>query len=145
VRLVIQRVSEASVTVTGQTVAQIGPGLCILVGAGKDDTATKSAALVDKVRNLRLFADALGKMNRSVSDIGGAILVVSQFTIYADCRRGNRPSFTKAAPPGVALELYEGFTQQLRDTGLCVVTGQFQAHMQLALVNDGPVTVISEN
>jgi len=84
-------------------------------------------------------------MNRSVSDIGGAILLVSQFTLYADCRRGNRPSFTEAAPPGVALDIYERFTQQLRDAGLRVATGQFQAHMQLALVNDGPVTVILEN
>jgi len=145
VRLVIQRVSEATVTVSGQTVANIGPGLCILVGVGKEDTATKSAALADKVKNLRIFADALGKMNRSVSDIDGAVLLVSQFTLYADCRRGNRPSFTEAAPLAVALEIYEEFTQQLRDTGLCVVTGQFQAHMRLALVNDGPVTVILEN
>jgi len=145
VRLVIQRVSEASVTVTGQTVAQIGPGLCILVGVGKNDTVIKNAALVDKVKNLRIFADGLGKMNRSVSDIGGAILLVSQFTLYADCRRGNRPSFTEAAPPGVALDIYERFTQQLRDAGVNVVTGQFQAHMQLALMNDGPVTVILEN
>jgi D-tyrosyl-tRNA(Tyr) deacylase len=145
VRLVIQRVSEASVTVDDQVVGQIGAGLCILVGIGKDDNPTKAAALADKVKNLRIFADELGKMNRSVAAIGGAILAISQFTLYADCRNGNRPSFTDAAPPAMAEKLYEVFAQQLRDAGISVATGQFQAHMRVALVNDGPVTLVLEN
>ena len=144
-RLVIQRVSEASVTVDGQIIDRIGPGLCILVGIGKDDNPTKAAALAEKVKNLRIFEDELGKMNRSVSDAGGAILVVSQFTLYADCRKGNRPSFTDAAPPAMAEQLYKVFAQQLRQAGIGVATGQFQAHMRLALVNDGPVTLVLEN
>ena len=129
----------------GQSVGRIGPGLCILVGVGNDDNPNKAAALADKVKSLRIFEDELGKMNRSVSDIGGAILVVSQFTLYADCRKGNRPSFTDAAPPALAEELYEVFVQRLRDSGLSIATGQFQTHMQVALVNHGPVTVILEN
>jgi D-aminoacyl-tRNA deacylase len=145
VRLVIQRVSEASVTVDDQVVGQIGAGLCILVGIGKDDNPTKAAALADKVKNLRIFADELGKMNRSVAAIGGAILAISQFTLYADCRNGNRPSFTDAAPPSMAEKLYEVFAEQLRQAGISVATGQFQAHMRVALVNDGPVTLVLEN
>ncbi len=144
-RLVIQRVSEASVTVDGQIIGRIGPGLCIFVGVGNDDNPTKVAALADKVKKLRIFQDELGKMNLSVADIGGAILLISQFTLYADCRKGNRPSFTDAAPPAMAEDLYEVFAQQLRTAGLSVATGQFQAHMQVALVNDGPVTVVLEN
>ena len=144
-RLVIQRVSEASVTVNDQVVGQIGAGLCILVGIGKDDNPTKAAALADKVKNLRIFADELGKMNRSVAAIGGAILAISQFTLYADCRSGNRPSFTDAAPPAMAEKLYEVFAQRLRQAGISVATGQFQAHMRVALVNDGPVTLVLEN
>ena len=143
-RTVIQRVSEATVTVGGQTVGRIGAGLCILLGVGKDDNQENAAALADKVKNLRIFADDLGKMNRSVVDIGGAILVVSQFTLYADCRKGNRPSFTDAAPPALAQQLYQEFANRLRAAGLSVVTGQFQAHMQVALVNDGPVTLFLE-
>ena len=129
----------------GQIIDRIGPGLCILVGIGKDDNPTKAAALAEKVKNLRIFEDELGKMNRSVSDAGGAILVVSQFTLYADCRKGNRPSFTDAAPPAMAEQLYKVFAQQLRQAGIGVATGQFQAHMQVTLVNDGPVTVVLEN
>ena len=144
-RIVIQRVSEASVTVNGKIVGTIGAGLCILVGIGKDDNPIKAAALADKVKNLRIFEDELGKMNRSVTDIGGAILAVSQFTLYADCRKGNRPSFTEAAPPAMAEQLYKVFAQQLRQAGIGVATGQFQAHMQVTLVNDGPVTVVLEN
>jgi len=145
VRLVIQRVNEASVTVDDQTIARIGAGLCILVGVGHGDNPDKAAALADKIKNLRIFEDELGKMNRSVQDIGGAVLVVSQFTLYADCRKGNRPSFTAAAPPALAQELYELFTQKLHHAGLSVATGQFQARMKVALVNDGPVTLILEN
>jgi D-tyrosyl-tRNA(Tyr) deacylase len=145
VRTVIQRVSQASVTVDGQTVGRIGAGLCILIGVGKDDNRKNTAALADKVKDLRIFADELGKMNRSVVDIGGAILVVSQFTLYADCRKGNRPSFTDAAPPALARQLYEEFVQCLRDAGLSVATGRFQADMKLTLVNDGPVTLVLDN
>ena len=144
-RLVIQRVSDASVTVDGQTVGRICAGLCILLGVSKDDNPAKAAALAEKVKNLRIFEDELGKMNRSVSDIGGAILVISQFTLYADCRKGNRPSFTDAAPPALARQLYEEFAKCLRDAGLSVATGQFQSHMKVALVNDGPVTLVLEN
>ena len=129
----------------GQIIGRIGPGLSILVGIGKDDNPIKAAALAEKVKNLRIFEDELGKMNRSVADIGGAILAVSQFTLYADCRKGNRPSFTEAAPPAMAEELYGVFVQRLRSGGISVATGQFQAHMQVALVNDGPVTVVLEN
>lgn len=144
-RLVIQRVSEASVTADGQIIGRIGPGLCIFVGVGNDDNPAKAAALAEKVRNLRIFEDDLGKMNRSVSEVGGAILIVSQFTLYADCRKGNRPSFTGAAPPVIAEALYNLFAQQLRAAGMSVATGQFQSHMRVALVNDGPVTLLLEN
>ena len=140
-RTVIQRVSEATVTVDGETISRIGAGLCILLGVGKEDTQENAAGLADKVTNLRIFADDLGKMNRSALDIGGAILVISQFTLYGDCRRGNRPSFIDAAPPALAQELYQAFTNRLRAAGLSVVTGQFQAHMKVALINDGPVTL----
>lgn len=140
-RTVIQRVSEATVTVDGETISRIGAGLCILLGVGKEDTQENAAGLADKVTNLRIFADDLGRMNRSALDIGGAILVISQFTLYGDCRRGNRPSFIDAAPPALAQELYQAFTNRLRAAGLSVVTGQFQAHMKVALINDGPVTL----
>ncbi|HET7004304.1 MAG TPA: D-aminoacyl-tRNA deacylase [Candidatus Binatia bacterium] len=144
-RLVVQRVSEASVTVDGQISSRIGAGLCLFVGVGPDDDRTKAAALAEKVKHLRIFADQSGKMNLSVLDIAGAILVVSQFTLYADCRKGNRPSFTAAAPPALAEQLYEVFIQTLRDSGLSIATGKFQSDMQVALVNHGPVTLILEN
>lgn len=144
-RTVIQRVSEASVTVGGQTVGRIGAGLCILLGVGKGDNSDTAAALAEKVKNLRIFDDEFGKMNRSVVDCGGAILVVSQFTLYADCGKGNRPSFTDAAPPGLAQELYQEFANRLRAAGLNVATGQFQAHMKVTLINDGPVTLVLES
>lgn len=144
-RLVVQRVSEASVTVDGQISSRIGAGLCLFVGVGPEDDSTKAAALAEKVKDLRIFADQSGKMNLSVSDIAGAILVVSQFTLYADCRKGNRPSFTAAAPPALAEQLYEVFIQTLRDSGLSIATGKFQSDMQVALVNHGPVTLILEN
>ena len=147
-RAVIQRVAEARVYVGAggheQIVGQIGPGLLILLGVGKDDNEANASALADKIKNLRIFEDDQGKMNRSVSDIGGELLVVSQFTLYGDCRKGNRPSFTDAAPPAEAERLYIYFSQRLRDGGLNVANGQFQAHMRVALVNDGPVTFVLE-
>ena len=144
-RAVIQRVSEASVTAGREIIGQIGPGLCILLGVGKHDSENNAKMLADKIKNLRIFADPEGKMNRSVVDIQGEILVVSQFTLYGNCRKGNRPSFTDAAPPADAERLYEYFVQRLRDTGLGIATGKFQASMKLALLNDGPVTMILES
>ena len=144
-RAVVQRVAEARVIVGHEIVGEIGTGLCILLGVDKQDREENAAALAEKIKNLRLFEDDQGKMNRSITDIGGAFLVVSQFTLYADCRKGNRPSFSDAAPAGAAEKLYHFFTQRLRDTGLKVATGSFQAHMKLSLVNDGPVTFILDN
>ena len=144
-RAVIQRVSEARVTVGAEIVGQIGAGLCILLGVGKEDKESNAAMLADKIKNLRIFEDEQGKMNRSVVDLSGELLVVSQFTLYGDCRKGNRPSFSDAAPPADAERLYRYFTQCLRDSGLGVATGQFQAHMRVSVVNDGPVTLVLEN
>jgi len=131
--------------VGGQTVGRIGAGLCILLGVGKGDNSDTAAALAEKVKNLRIFDDEFGKMNRSVVDCAGAILVVSQFTLYADCGKGNRPSFSDAAPPGLAQALYQEFANRLRAAGLNVATGQFQAHMKVTLINDGPVTLVLES
>jgi len=142
VRAVVQRVAEARVYVGDRIVGQIGPGLCVLLGVGIADSEINATALADKIAKLRIFEDSQGKMNRSVIDCGGEILVVSQFTLYADCGNGNRPSFTDAAPPGEADRLYRYFTQRLRDQGINVANGQFQAHMRIALVNDGPVTLV---
>ena len=144
VRAVLQRVSQARVDVGERTVGQIGAGLLILLGVGKIDNDANADALADKIKNLRIFEDAQGKMNRSVGDIGGELLVVSQFTLYGDCRKGHRPSFTHAAAPAEAERLYLYFCQRLRDGGLNVANGQFQAHMRVALVNDGPVTFVLE-
>jgi D-tyrosyl-tRNA(Tyr) deacylase len=144
VRAVIQRVIEARVTVEHEVVGQIGPGLCILLGVGKEDGDEHAKSLADKVRGLRIFQDDQGKMNRSITDIGGELLVVSQFTLYGDCRKGNRPSFSDAAPAAEAERLYQFFTQTLRDAGFKVATGQFQSRMKVSLVNDGPVTLILE-
>lgn len=128
-----------------QIVGEIGAGLCILLGVGKEDSEENAESLADKIKNLRIFADDQGKMNRSITDIGGELLVVSQFTLYADCRKGNRPSFSDAALPADAERLYQFFTQRLRDGGLKVAIGQFQAHMNVALINDGPVTIFIES
>ena len=144
-RAVVQRVAEAHVTVAQETVGRIGPGLCIFLGVGKQDGENNATALADKIRNLRIFADDQGKMNRSIIDRGGEILVISQFTLYADCGKGNRPSFTEAAPAETAERLYQHFTERLRESGMKVSTGRFQADMQVALVNDGPVTFVLEN
>jgi D-tyrosyl-tRNA(Tyr) deacylase len=145
VRAVIQRVSEARVTTGREIVGEIGPGLCILLGVAKQDGEENAKALADKIKNLRVFEDHQGKMNRSITDTGGELLVVSQFTLYADCAKGNRPSFSDAAPAAEAERLYQFFIQRLRDTGLKIATGSFQAHMKVSLVNDGPVTLILEN
>jgi len=145
VRAVVQRVAEAQVGVGQETVGRIGAGLCVFLGVGKHDDEKNASALADKIKNLRIFEDNLGKMNLSVHDIGGEVLVISQFTLYGDCRKGNRPSFTDAASAAEAERLYDFFTERLRDAGLKVANGRFQAHMQVALVNDGPVTLVLEN
>jgi D-tyrosyl-tRNA(Tyr) deacylase len=145
VRAVIQRVTEARVTVEHEVVGQIGPGLCILLGVSKKDVEEHAKSLADKIKNLRIFEDDQGRMNRSIIDIAGEALVVSQFTLYGDCRKGNRPSLSDAAPADQADKLYHFFTQRLRDAGLKVATGRFQAHMKVSLVNDGPVTFILES
>ena len=144
-RAVVQRVAEARVSVGRETVGQIGLGLCILLGVSKQDEEKNADALADKIRKLRIFEDDEGQMNRSIIDRGGEVLVVSQFTLYGDCRKGNRPSFTDAAPAEPADRLYQYFTDRLRAAGLKVATGRFQAHMRVALVNDGPVTFVLEN
>jgi len=143
-RALLQRVTQASVVVQGSVVGEIGAGLLILLGVAKPDTAADADYLADKVLNLRIFSDADGKMNRSVLDIGGSLLVVSQFTLYGDCRKGRRPGFDAAALAEQARALYESFVEIARRSGLRVETGVFQAHMEVALVNDGPVTLMLE-
>lgn len=143
-RIVIQRVLGAEVNVAGKRVTEIGPGVCVFVGIGKADRQSTADHLAEKIRNLRIFEDDSGKMNRSLADVQKEILVVSQFTLYGDCTKGNRPSFTEAALPADAERLYEHLVQRLRDSGLKVATGQFKAHMQVSLINDGPVTLILE-
>ena len=141
-RAVVQRVSRASVTVAGETVGEIGAGLLILLGVGHDDDRAGVVALAGKIARLRIFADEAGHMNRSVLETGGAVLAVSQFTLLADTRKGNRPSFIGAAPPESAEPLYEAFVEALRSLGVEVATGRFGRSMEVALVNDGPVTII---
>lgn len=140
-RAVLQRVSRASVTVDEQVVGQIGQGLLLFLGIGQDDGEAQVKTLTDKIVHLRIFEDDEGKMNRSLLDIQGAILVVSQFTLYADMRRGRRPSFTNAAPHALANPLYERFKEALSSYGLTVASGVFGAVMQIDLRNDGPVTL----
>ena len=144
-RAVIQRVSEASVTVEGRIVGQIGRGLVVLLGVGPGDRAAEAEQLADKIANMRIFPDDEGRFNRSVLDIGGAALVISQFTLYADTRRGRRPSFTDAAAPDIAAPLVERFTAALQARGLAIANGVFGAHMSVALVNDGPVTIVLDS
>lgn len=144
-RAVVQRVSAASVTVEGRKVGSIGPGLLVLLGVARGDTEKDGEYLAEKLAGLRIFEDEEEKMNRSVAQIGGSILLVSQFTLYGDVRHGRRPSFTQAAPPEEANRLYENLAQKIRDKGLTVETGQFQAHMEVALVNDGPVTILLDS
>jgi D-aminoacyl-tRNA deacylase len=143
-RVVLQRVSRALVTVEGRVTGEIGPGLLLLVGFTAGDGEEALRWMAEKVAALRVFTDAEGKMNRSVEEIGGGLLVVSQFTLYGDARKGRRPSFIDAARPEVAIPLYERFVEILRATGLPVGTGEFGAMMEVELVNDGPVTLILE-
>jgi D-tyrosyl-tRNA(Tyr) deacylase len=144
-RAVIQRVKRAEVRVEGQVVGQIGAGLVVLVGVGKDDTPTRGGLLADKIANLRVFDDEHGRMNRSLLETGGEALCVSQFTLYGDCRKGRRPSYDQAAPPERALLLYESFVQSLRNLGIRTETGRFRAMMDVELVNDGPVTLLLDS
>ncbi len=144
-RCVIQRVKEASVTVEGEVTGQIGPGLMILIGVREDDTEKDLRYMADKVPHLRIFEDEAGKMNRSLLDVGGAILAVSQFTLYGDARGGRRPSFIEAARPQEANALYQRLVESWRAQGVAVETGRFRAHMEVALVNDGPVTLLLDS
>ena len=140
-RALLQRVTHASVTVDEQIVGQIGQGLLVLLGVGQDDTEVEVKTLADKIVHMRIFGDDEGKMNRSLLDIGGEVLVVSQFTLFADIRRGRRPGFTNAAPPSLAEPLVERFKEAITAYGLRVTDGIFGAHMQVELLNDGPVTI----
>lgn len=141
-RIVLQRVSSGKVTVDGRAIAEIGRGLVILLGIGPADTQEQARSLADKVAHLRIFDDGQGKMNLSAGEIGGQAIVVSQFTLYADTRRGRRPSFTDAAPPNVARPLVDFFAQQLNHLGIPTQTGEFGAVMQVDIHNEGPVTII---
>lgn len=141
-RLLIQRVKEAQVTVSGHVVGAIGPGLLIFLGIHRDDRAETTSWLVNKLVSLRIFADAMGKMNLSVKETGGAALVVSQFTLYGSCLNGRRPDFIETAPPAQAEPIYEKFITELRRELPMVQTGQFGAYMEVSLVNDGPVTFL---
>jgi D-tyrosyl-tRNA(Tyr) deacylase len=145
VRAVVQRVTSAKVTVGERVTGEIGPGLLVLLGVDQGDGPTDLQYIASKVRDLRIFADADGKMNKSVLDIQGSVLVVSQFTLSGDARNGRRPSFASAAPPQIARALYEEVVRELQTSGLQVATGEFQAMMQVALVNDGPVTILLDS
>jgi D-tyrosyl-tRNA(Tyr) deacylase len=145
VRAVVQRVAEASCLVEGQVVGAIGPGLVVLLGVGQGDTDAEAEYLAEKVLHLRVFSDEDGLMNRSVRDTGGGLLVVSQFTLHGDARKGRRPSYSEAAPPEEAQRLYERFVERLRPSGLRVATGVFRAMMDVALVNHGPVTILLDS
>lgn len=144
-RAVVQRVSSASVTVDGVIVGSIGPGLVVLLGVAQGDTERDLAYLAEKVVNLRIFEDEAGKMNRSLPETGGRMLVVSQFTLLGDVRKGRRPSFTDAASPDEGKRLYEAFCDEARGLGVPVETGRFQAMMEVMLVNDGPVTILVDS
>ncbi|HSF67486.1 MAG TPA: D-aminoacyl-tRNA deacylase [Nitrospiraceae bacterium] len=144
-KAVIQRVTRASVHVEGQTVGQIGSGLLVLLGVAKGDTEMDGRYLVEKIRMLRIFSDQQGKMNRSLADTAGSVLLVSQFTLLGRTANGRRPSFDEAAPPEEAKRLYEQIVSMLRDQGTAVATGVFAAHMQVELLNDGPVTFVLDS
>ena len=144
-RAVVQRVSAASVVVDGQMTGEIAAGLCVLVGVGQGDTEEDARWLADKVVDLRIFEDDQGRMNRSVLDIGGAVLAISQFTLFGDARKGARPGFTDAARPGIAQPLYARFCEQVRSRGIHVGEGVFRATMQVRIVNEGPVTLLLDS
>jgi D-tyrosyl-tRNA(Tyr) deacylase len=144
-RAVVQRVSSARVRVDGAVVGEITQGFLVLLGVGQGDGAAEAAYMAQKIRDLRLFPDDEGKMNRSLLEINGGVLVVSQFTLYGDCRRGRRPSFASAAAPDLAKSLYEDVVKELRGSGLTVATGIFQADMKVESINDGPVTVLLDS
>ncbi len=144
-KAVVQRVAKASVDVGGERIAAIGRGLLVLLGVAAGDAERDAEFLAEKIAGLRIFEDGDGKMNLSLRDVGGQILVVSQFTLLGDCRKGKRPSFTSAAPPGEAERLYEYFARRLKDMGVPIQTGRFRAMMDVALVNEGPVTLIVES
>lgn len=143
-RIVLQRVSQARVTVGDQAIAQIGPGLVLLVGVGPDDQPEQARYLAEKIAHLRIFEDQEGKMNRSLLDVGGEAIVVSQFTLYGDTRKGRRPSFTSAAQPEIARPLVDQFADYLSRLGVATQRGEFGAHMLVEIANDGPVTIILE-
>lgn len=144
-RLVVQRVSRGSVKVEGRLISEIDSGLVALLGVGQDDTRSDAVYLAEKVARLRLFEDEAGKMNLSVLETGGSVLAVSQFTLYGDCRKGRRPGFSTAAPPDMARELYEIFIDELGKLGLNVATGCFRKHMEVEIINDGPVTLLLDS
>jgi D-tyrosyl-tRNA(Tyr) deacylase len=144
-RLLVQRVKEAKVAVDGAEIGKIAGGLCLFLGVAKGDTEKSAATLAGKIAGLRIFADENGKLNRSLAEVGGQALVVSEFTLYGDCTKGKRPSFSRAAAPEEAIRLYEYFVRKLKDLGLAVATGKFQANMEVAVVNDGPVTFILDD
>lgn len=144
-RSVVQRVSRAKVTVEGEVTGEIGPGLMVLLGVCEDDTQDDASYLAEKLVSLRIFPDDEGKMNRSLADTGGQMLIVSQFTLYGDCRKGRRPSFIKAARPELADSLYRIFVVEVQGRGIQTATGRFQTHMDVELVNDGPVTLLVDS
>ena len=144
-RAVVQRVSSASVSIGGEVVSRIGTGLVVLVAVGRDDADADADYIVEKTVHLRIFPDSEGRFDRSLADVGGSLLVVSQFTLYGDVRRGRRPSFTEAAPPDAASARFADVVERFRATGIPVETGQFQAMMDVALVNDGPVTLVLDS
>jgi len=144
-RAVVQRVSRAQVSVDGELCSQIGKGMLVLLGVAADDTPAEAEKLAQKIAGLRIFEDAQQKMNLSLSDVGGQMLVVSQFTLLGDCRKGRRPSFTDAAGPELAETLYEVFVKAVAAQGVPVATGRFRAHMEVELVNDGPVTLLLDS
>ena len=144
-RAVVQRVSRASVTVAGEVTGAIGPGLLVLLGVADGDTQDDVVYMAEKLAGLRIFPDAEGKMNLALADMGGGMLVVSQFTLLGDCRKGRRPSFIAAARPERAVELYRSFVAEVRGRGITVAEGRFQAHMDVELVNDGPVTLLVDS
>ena len=143
-RIVLQRVSRASVSIDGRVRGSISHGLCILAGFAPDDTPREADWMAEKLAGLRIFPDDAGKMNRSLEEVGGAALVISQFTLYGNAEKGRRPSFVGAAPPAIAIPLYERFIAALRERGIPVSTGEFGAHMEVEIHNDGPVTLVLE-